>query len=92
MACLLRACVCHLLWRQFFIALICISSSITFLYDLYATEKNKKRDVRNWFSNDSSDKHHDEERIPIEVEQRGDIPIMHGDCEGMYMCILTSLN
>ncbi|XP_036321314.1 uncharacterized protein LOC118735590 [Rhagoletis pomonella] len=54
-------------------------------------EKNKKRDVRNWFNNDSSDKRHEEERIPVEIEQRGDIPVLHGDCEDALAKSLSDL-
>jgi len=49
------------------------------------TEKNKKRDVRsNWYNEptlarDGVDQRQHE--VPTDVE-RGDIPIMHGDCEG----------
>lgn len=52
---------------------------------LCSAEKNKKRDVRsNWYheptlARDKVDQR--QEEIPTDVE-RGDIPIMHGDCEG----------
>lgn len=49
------------------------------------SEKNKKRDVRNnWYyeptlAREGVDQRHQE--VPTDTE-RGDIPIMHGDCEG----------
>lgn len=58
------------------------------------TEKNKKRDIRNWYQsvndryNDAAveDKNRDDLR-------RGDIPIIHGDCDGMlYLHFLFSNN
>lgn len=43
-------------------------------------EKNKKRDIRDWYQ--SNEKYH-EERIDLRnnANRRGDIPILHGDCD-----------
>lgn len=44
-------------------------------------EKNKKRDIRNWYQ---SDRFNDAiEEKPRDTLRRGDIPILHGDCDGM---------
>lgn len=49
-------------------------------------EKNKKRDVRNWFNHEpgtSAEQY--QQQIPLDIDRRGDIPIMSGDCEGKIM-------
>lgn len=48
-------------------------------------EKNKKRDVRNWYNQEpgTSVDHYRQQEIPLDMDRRGDIPIMSGDCEGM---------
>lgn len=55
-----------------------------FIFIIYETlEKNKKRDVRNWFNHEpgtSSEQY--QQQIPLDIDRRGDIPIMSGDCEG----------
>ncbi|XP_053962504.1 uncharacterized protein LOC128866050 isoform X2 [Anastrepha ludens] len=43
-------------------------------------EKNKKRDVRNFYNSDSYERF-TQRQLPLDFEQRGDIPMMHGDCE-----------
>lgn len=57
---------------------------ICYAFSFVRTEKNKKRDIRNWYQsvNDRyldtvEDKNRDDLR-------RGDIPILHGDCDGMF--------
>lgn len=48
------------------------------------TEKNKKRDIRDWYQSGSGDRYR--ERVPDtsnDIYRRGDIPILHGDCDGM---------
>lgn len=63
-----------------------LSLSLT-LYDFLISfsEKNKKRDVRsNWYHEPTLAREKVDQRqeeIPTDVE-RGDIPILHGDCEG----------
>lgn len=43
-------------------------------------EKNKKRDVRNWYRGNEK---YREERFEVKNSNtRGDIPILHGDCDG----------
>ncbi|XP_037910379.1 cartilage oligomeric matrix protein isoform X2 [Hermetia illucens] len=46
-------------------------------------EKNKKRDIRDWYHQTNSERYQHE--VPVdntqEAQRRGDIPIMHGDCE-----------
>ncbi|XP_004522857.1 cartilage oligomeric matrix protein isoform X1 [Ceratitis capitata] len=44
-------------------------------------EKNKKRDVRNFYNSDNSYERYTQRQLPLDFEQRGDIPMMHGDCE-----------
>lgn len=55
------------------------------------TEKNKKRDIRDWMSNE----HQFNSRIftvgTEEVPRRGDIPIIHGDCDGKFLIKFISL-
>lgn len=48
----------------------------------FLSEKNKKRDIRDWYSpaGHSSDRYREPQQ-QNEV-QRGDIPILHGDCDG----------
>jgi hypothetical protein len=51
-------------------------------------EKNKKRDVRDWY-------HREEQRFEMKnnVNRRGDIPVLHGDCDGeFYSKIYDKLN
>lgn len=46
------------------------------------TEKNKKRDIRNWYQS-ANDRYNDAiEEKPRDTLRRGDIPILHGDCDG----------
>lgn len=42
-------------------------------------ERNKKRDVRNWYR--GNDKYREERYDVRNTNTRGDIPIMHGDCD-----------
>lgn len=62
---------------------ICLNSG-----SYHPTEKNKKRDVRNWFNPEpgtNSNEQYRQQEIPVDnydVQRRGDIPVMHGDCEG----------
>ena len=55
-------------------------------------EKNKKRDVRNWFNHEpgtSAEQY--QQQIPLDIDRRGDIPIMSGDCEGKIRNISYTL-
>lgn len=50
-------------------------------------EKNKKRDIRDWYANGgNSDRGGQHDRQATEahndVFRRGDIPVVHGDCDG----------
>lgn len=48
------------------------------------SERNKKRDIRNWYQS-ANDRFNDaNEEKPREL-RRGDIPILHGDCDGMWI-------
>lgn len=53
---------------------------------MHISEKNKKRDIRDWYHQTNSERYQHE--VPVdntqEAQRRGDIPIMHGDCEGKY--------
>lgn len=47
-----------------------------------STERNKKRDIRNWYQS-ANDRYNDAiEDKPRDTLRRGDIPILHGDCDG----------
>lgn len=57
-----------------------------------STEKNKKRDIRNWYQS-ANDRYNDaiEEKPRDNSLRRGDIPILHGDCDGKrYTNLLTA--
>uniref|UniRef100_A0A034VND1 Thrombospondin-4 n=1 Tax=Bactrocera dorsalis TaxID=27457 RepID=A0A034VND1_BACDO len=54
-------------------------------------EKNKKRDVRNFYNSDSSYERFTQRQLPLDFEQRGDIPMMHGDCEDALAKSLSDL-
>jgi hypothetical protein len=61
---------------------------ITFILLGAGFEKNKKRDVRDWY-------HREEQRFEMKnnVNRRGDIPVLHGDCDGeFYSKIYDYLN
>lgn len=47
-------------------------------------ERNKKRDVRNWYR--GNDKYREERFELRNTNTRGDIPILHGDCDGKCIC------
>lgn len=48
----------------------------------HSTERNKKRDIRNWYQS-ANDRYNDAiEDKPRDTLRRGDIPILHGDCDG----------
>lgn len=53
-------------------------------------EKNKKRDVRNWFHDGESGDQYRRPDTRTDVE-RGDIPVMHGDCEDAITKSLSDL-
>lgn len=47
-------------------------------------ERNKKRDIRNWYQSANeryTDSLEDKSRDTL---RRGDIPILHGDCDGLF--------
>lgn len=48
----------------------------------FTLERNKKRDIRNWYQ--SANDHYNDaiEEKPRDTLRRGDIPILHGDCDG----------
>lgn len=50
-----------------------------FIGSIPGTEKNRKRDVRDYYS--SRDERNDV-RTTGNLARRGDIPIIHGDCDG----------
>ncbi|XP_037824984.1 cartilage oligomeric matrix protein isoform X1 [Lucilia sericata] len=55
-------------------------------------EKNKKRDVRNWFNHEpSTSAEQYQQQIPLDIDRRGDIPIMSGDCEDALAKSLSDL-
>ncbi|XP_005177429.1 cartilage oligomeric matrix protein isoform X1 [Musca domestica] len=56
-------------------------------------EKNKKRDVRNWYNQEpgTSVDHYRQQEIPLDMDRRGDIPIMSGDCEDALAKSLSDL-
>ncbi|XP_037959915.1 uncharacterized protein LOC119689209 isoform X2 [Teleopsis dalmanni] len=59
-------------------------------------EKNKKRDVRNWFNHEpqvgsSSNEQYRQQETSLDIERRGDIPVMHGDCEDALAKSLSDL-
>lgn len=51
-------------------------------FSFHSTERNKKRDIRNWYQS-ANDRYNDAiEDKPRDTLRRGDIPILHGDCDG----------
>lgn len=54
-------------------------------------EKNKKRDIRNWYqsANDRFNDGNDDKNRDAAL-RRGDIPILHGDCDGMWNAFETN--
>lgn len=79
------------LWRNFFLF---IESCVFFSFNLFlwllvffafhSTERNKKRDIRNWYQS-ANDRYNDAiEDKPRDTLRRGDIPILHGDCDGKW--------
>lgn len=44
-------------------------------------EKNRKRDIRDWYQ-PASERVRDQTDANNEVLRRGDIPVLHGDCDG----------
>lgn len=59
-------------------------NKILFFIFVCILEKNKKRDVRNWYNQEpgTSVEQYRQQEIPLDMDRRGDIPIMSGDCEG----------
>lgn len=52
-------------------------------YKLIISEKNKKRDIRDWYQQQSgSDRYRDQPDGNNDIYRRGDIPVLHGDCDG----------
>lgn len=51
-----------------------------------STERNKKRDIRNWYQS-TNDRFNDaiDDKPRDASPRRGDIPILHGDCDGMLL-------
>lgn len=47
-------------------------------------EKNKKRDIRDWYQQQQSgsDRYRDQTDTNNDIYRRGDIPVLHGDCDG----------
>lgn len=51
------------------------------LLRLIYLEKNKKRDIRDWYQS-GSDRYSDRIDDKSRELRRGDIPVLHGDCDG----------
>lgn len=54
------------------------------------SEKNRKRDVRDWQDRGFKQSHHNAPGGETTVPRRGDIPILHGDCDGEFNSSLPS--
>lgn len=66
--------------------LFCSFLCVLLTFELY-TEKNKKRDIRNWYQS-ANDRYNDAvEDKNRDTLRRGDIPILHGDCDGKFVII-----
>lgn len=55
------------------------------------TERNKKRDIRNWYQS-ANDRYNEAiEEKPRDTLRRGDIPILHGDCDDIMSKAIQDL-
>lgn len=73
----------YLLNRVYFFRLIYFFGC-WFFFAFHSTERNKKRDIRNWYQS-ANDRYNDAiEDKPRDTLRRGDIPILHGDCDGKW--------
>lgn len=69
----------------FLFFLFCACDSPFFHSHLNFIEKNKKRDIRNWYQS-ANDRYNDAvEDKNRDTLRRGDIPILHGDCDGKFI-------
>lgn len=74
-SCVFSSCTC---------AIDCSSSLRCDCNKFFCTEKNKKRDIRDWYQSGSDrygDMINDKSR---EILRRGDIPVLSGDCDGKH--------
>ncbi|XP_031632163.1 cartilage oligomeric matrix protein [Contarinia nasturtii] len=54
-------------------------------------EKNKKRDIRNWYQSANDRFNEAIEEKPRDTLRRGDIPILHGDCDDIMSKAIQDL-
>lgn len=54
-------------------------------------EKNKKRDIRDWYQ-PASERVRDQTDATNEVLRRGDIPVLHGDCDGRCFLLFRQMS
>lgn len=61
-----------------------VREAINVAYKLIISEKNKKRDIRDWYQQQQSgsDRYRDQPDGNNDIYRRGDIPVLHGDCDG----------